>query len=69
MDFLSANDARLESVPDPEVLTLAATEGRILVSHDFQTMPQHFGDFLQAHGFTPGVILVPQLFADRRSDQ
>jgi hypothetical protein len=24
------------------------------------TMPGHFGDFLQARGFSPGVILVPQ---------
>jgi predicted nuclease of predicted toxin-antitoxin system len=60
MDFLSANDADLAGVPDPEVLALAAAQDRILVSHDFQTMPRHFGDFLQAHGTSPGVILVPQ---------
>src|SRR5260370_477827 len=60
MDFLSANDAKLEGVPDPEVLALAAAQGRVLVSHDFQTMPRHFGDFLQAHGFSPGVLLLPQ---------
>ena len=41
-------------------LTLAAEQDRILVSHDFQTMPQHFGDFLQARGTSPGVLLVPQ---------
>ena len=39
MDFLSANQAR--RVPDPMVLAFAAKEGRILVSHDFQTMPRH----------------------------
>ena len=60
MDFLSANDAKLEGVPDPEVLALATEQGRILVSHDFQTMPRHFGDFLQARGSSPGVLLVPQ---------
>jgi hypothetical protein len=60
MDFLSANDADLEGVPDPEVLALAAAQHRILVSHDFQTMPRHFGDFLQAGNSSPGVILVPQ---------
>jgi hypothetical protein len=47
-------------VPDPEVLALAAAQDRILVSHDFQTMPRHFGDFLQAGNSSPGVILVPQ---------
>jgi Domain of unknown function (DUF5615) len=60
MDFLSANEANLEGVPDPKVLALAADQDRILVSHDFQTMPQHFGDFLQARGSSPGVLLVPQ---------
>jgi len=60
MDFLSANDADLEGVPDPEVLALAAAQDRILVSHDFQTMPRHFGDFLQAGNSSPGVLVVPQ---------
>ena len=60
MDFLSAKDANLEGVSDPEVLTLAAAQGRILVSHDFQTMPQHFANFLQSHGSSPGVLLTPQ---------
>jgi hypothetical protein len=62
MDFLSANEADLEGVPDPEVLALAAAQDRILVSHDFQTMPRHFGDFLQAGHSSPGVLLVPQRF-------
>ena len=60
MDFLSANEADLEGVPDPEVLALAAAQDRILVSHDFQTMPRHFGDFLQAGNSSPGVLVVPQ---------
>ena len=60
MNFLSANEANLEGVPDPQVLALAAEQNRILVSHDFQTMPRHFGDFLQARGSSPGVLLVPQ---------
>ena len=60
MDFLPANEANLEGVADPEVLALATEQDRILVSHDFQTMPRHFGDFLQARGSSPGVILVPQ---------
>jgi len=60
MDFLTANEADLEGVPDPAVLALASEQDRILVSHDFQTMPRHFGDFLQAGDSTPGVLLVPQ---------
>jgi hypothetical protein len=49
MDFLPANEANLEGVPDSKVL-----------AHDFQTMPRHFGDFLQTRGSSPGVLLVPQ---------
>src|SRR6266446_3995394 len=60
LDFLSANDATLEGVPDPTVLALAAEQDRILVSHDFQTMPRHFGEFLGAGGSSPGVFLVKQ---------
>ena len=60
MDFLSANDATLAGVPDPNVLALAAGQDRILVSHDFRTMPQHFADFLQARGSSPGLLIVPQ---------
>ncbi len=60
MDFVSANDAKLEGVPDSEVLRIAAEQERILVSHDFRTMPHHFGQFLQASGSSPGVLLVKQ---------
>jgi hypothetical protein len=43
MDFLAANEAKLEGVPDLEVLALAANQDRILVTHDRKTMPRHFG--------------------------
>jgi hypothetical protein len=33
---------------------------RILVSHDFKTMPHHFGQFLQTSGYSPGVFPVKQ---------
>lgn len=45
IDFRSAQTARFDGVPDPEVLALSAESGRILVSHDFQTMPRHFREF------------------------
>jgi hypothetical protein len=60
IDFLSANDANLAGVPDPEVLALAAAEARILVTSDLKTMPRHFGEFLQAGGDSAGVFLVKQ---------
>jgi predicted nuclease of predicted toxin-antitoxin system len=60
IDFLSANEAGLAGVPDPNVLAMAAEQDRILVSHDQKTMLRHFADFLQARGSTPGLIVVPQ---------
>jgi len=60
IDFLSANDANLAGIPDPEVLALAAAEGRILVTSDLKTMPRHFGEFLEAGSSSAGVFLVKQ---------
>jgi hypothetical protein len=60
MDFLSANEAKLEGVPDPNVLALAAEQDRILVTHDRQTMPWHFAEFLMSGRSCPGLFLVSQ---------
>jgi hypothetical protein len=59
IDFKTATAARLRSLPDVDVLTNAAEEGRVLVSHDRKTMPRAFGDFIRAKP-SPGVILVSQ---------
>jgi hypothetical protein len=59
IDFQSAQAARLDRVPDPDVLAFAANEGRILVSHDFQTMPRHFREFTMTRP-SPGVLLIRQ---------
>jgi hypothetical protein len=42
VDFQTAPEAGLMGLDDPTVLALAASEGRLLVSHDRQTMPHHF---------------------------
>ena len=60
IDFLSAHAAGLEGLPDSDVLAIAAKTDRILVTHDFKTMPKHFGEFLAAGGSSPGVFLVKQ---------
>jgi hypothetical protein len=60
IDFQSAQSARLDGVPDGEVLLLAAEQGRILVSHDENSMPGHFRDFLAAGNWSPGVLMAPQ---------
>jgi hypothetical protein len=65
IDFQTAADAGLAGLPDPQVLALAAEQGRILVSHDVTTMPVHFKDFLDSGEHSPGVILIPQTIGFR----
>ena len=60
VDFGSAHAAELEGVPDPEVLRRCAEHGRILVSHNENSMPGHFRDFLAAGHVIPRVFIVPQ---------
>lgn len=62
VDFQPASAARLEGLLDPEVLAVAARDGRILVSHDKRTLPQHFAGFIQLQP-SPGVVIVPQRIA------
>lgn len=45
-------------MPDPDVLLLAAIDGRVLVTSDVLTMPRHFAAFILSHN-SPGLILVP----------
>jgi hypothetical protein len=60
VDFLAAPRVIPEAMADPEVLRLAANLKRVLVSHDYDTMPGHFYRFLQIRE-SPGLILIPQL--------
>jgi hypothetical protein len=59
VDFLAAQGLIRESMEDPDVLSLAADLRRVLVSHDFETMPAHFYLFLESRE-SPGLILIPQ---------
>jgi hypothetical protein len=44
---------------DPEILELAASDGKVLLTHDASTMPGHFCDFIKENA-SPGLILVRQ---------
>ena len=48
-----------EGMTDPEVLAVAASLGRVLVTHDVRTMPRHFEGFIR-DGQCSGLILVPR---------
>jgi hypothetical protein len=64
MDFQTGHEAGFESLPDEQVLEIAAREGRILVSHDLSTMPMHFANFI-AQQDSPGILLIPQVLPIR----
>jgi hypothetical protein len=64
VDFRTATAAGLAGLKDAEVLSLAAGDGRILVTHDQTTMPKHFGEFIRSTQ-SPGLIVVPQRLAVR----
>lgn len=59
VDFRSAVTASLRRLTDMEVLAVAASEGRIVVSHDRKTMPRAFAEFV-ATRTSPGVFIISQ---------
>lgn len=58
IDFQEAVAFIPDGTPDPEVLSVAAADGRVLVTSDVRTMLAHFANFTAARD-SPGVILVP----------
>jgi hypothetical protein len=58
IDFQTARAARLDNLDDEAVLHLAASQSRILVSHDKRTMPKALASFVASGGASPGVLLV-----------
>jgi uncharacterized protein with PIN domain len=62
IDFRTAHAAGLAALDDGQVLAIAATDGRILVTHDRKTMPKRFAEFV-AKDMSAGVIVVPQKLA------
>lgn len=57
--LMSFQSQPLNEMDDLAVLSLAAQEDRILVSHDVSTMPRAFAEYRRAN-HSPGVLLVPQ---------
>lgn len=62
IDFQTAFAAGLKGIKDPEVLAIAAQQGRILVSHDRKTMPSEFAEFI-INNQSAGVLIVSRKLA------
>ena len=59
IDFQTADEAGLRGLSDPDVLAIAASQGRILVTHDQRTMPRHFGKLIENRS-SLGVLVISQ---------
>jgi hypothetical protein len=64
VDFLSASEGGTRGLPDRQVLELAVAAGRVLVSHDCNTMTGEFYRLLKEGHSSPGLIIVPQDLQD-----
>jgi hypothetical protein len=60
LDLVRAIDMGLSSMLDPSVLEFAATEGRVLLTHDATTMPAFAYERVNARQPMPGIIVCPQ---------
>lgn len=57
-DIVRVQDVGLYGKDDPTILAWAATEGRIVVTHDGATMPDHAYHRIDAGESMPGVFVV-----------
>lgn len=60
LDIVRVQDAGLRGHIDAEVLEWAATEGRVLLTHDVSTMKRHVDERLAAELPMPGVFELGQ---------
>ena len=61
LDVVRVQDVGLNATSDPDILEWAAVEGRILLTHDRDTMPHFAYSRVKAGQAMPGVFLVSDL--------
>jgi hypothetical protein len=59
-EFVSVRDIGMGAAPDPEILSFAAREGWIVVSHDVHTMTRFAYERVALGEKMPGLFIVPQ---------
>lgn len=57
---MTQDEPAIAGAQDPDVLTWAAEHGRILVTHDANTIPHFAYERVSAGLAMPGVIVVPE---------
>lgn len=58
IDILTAREANILGLPDLQVIVHAATDHRILLTHDVRTMGTHFATFLASGQHSPRIFFV-----------
>jgi hypothetical protein len=58
LDVLTAFEIGMSEADDLELLSRAAREGRVLVTHDRRTMPHHVAGLMSQGETTAGVFIV-----------
>jgi predicted nuclease of predicted toxin-antitoxin system len=66
LDLVRVQDAGLSGALDPDVLEWAASEQRVLLTHDFDTLIGHAWTRVRAGLPMPGVVAVQQGMATGR---
>jgi predicted nuclease of predicted toxin-antitoxin system len=59
IDLLSANEAGLLHTPDDQILSWAAERGRVVLTHDYDSMIDFAYERLAVGLPMPGVVMVP----------
>lgn len=65
LDVVRVRDVGLARAPDPRILEWAAGEGRVLLTHDRETMPGYAYERVRAGLRMPGVVEVLEMAIGR----
>ena len=60
VEVVTAYEAGMSEAPDPTLLEWAASQRRVVLTHDRRTMPDHASDQIRAGLPMSGVIAVPK---------
>lgn len=67
LDSVTAHEIGMRSAHDENLLRWAAEHGRVLISHDRRSMPDHFASLMLAGETTAGILIIPQNMTIRRA--
>lgn len=60
LDYLTAYEAGWNELDDSDLLIRAASEQRVLFTHDLRTMPEHIASVVASGHDVAGVFIVPR---------